>query len=396
MIIGINGLGTRGGGVEIVLRSLLDGFRESRLAHKEVEQIVLFMMPEVTYPFAYPTTERMKFVFCDKTTDHALTRFAWLQYRFDRLVRQHKCDVVINLAGMAGKLSVPQILMIQNALYFSSEGQRTYRHRNVPLRYQIRNFLEVPLARWFFGASSRLSQRVVVQSEVMRERVCADFPHTKDNIFVVRPSVPSVPSSTIENQPALSQLSKCRGKRFLYVGNDHPYKNIQVIIDAARESWSEGLDWHFFLTLNRFWKSTSPNIHFLGPLGRSELATAIRHSNALIMPSLVETVGLPMLEAMKMGTPVLAADRPYAREMCGDFADYFNPFQSQELRNVLRKVSMLGEKHAYRNRERGKVLDSFPTPSCIVDQWIEHCQEILQDGRPQRTNSGMNRQDRAA
>ena len=45
----------------------------------------------------------------------------------------------------------------------------------------------------------------------------------------------------------------------------------------------------------------------------------------MIFPSLCETLGLPLQEAMSAGLPVLAADLPYAREVCGDYASYFNP-----------------------------------------------------------------------
>ena len=49
----------------------------------------------------------------------------------------------------------------------------------------------------------------------------------------------------------------------------------------------------------------------------------------LALPSLVETVGLPLLESMSLGVPVVAADRPYAREICGDAAEFFDPKSSE-------------------------------------------------------------------
>jgi glycosyltransferase involved in cell wall biosynthesis len=49
------------------------------------------------------------------------------------------------------------------------------------------------------------------------------------------------------------------------------------------------------------------------------------------MPSLVETVGLPMLEAAAQGTPVIAADRPYAHDVCGSAALFFDPLDPLDL-----------------------------------------------------------------
>jgi glycosyltransferase involved in cell wall biosynthesis len=49
------------------------------------------------------------------------------------------------------------------------------------------------------------------------------------------------------------------------------------------------------------------------------------------MPSLVETVGLPMLEAASVGTAIVAADRLYAHDVCGDAALYFDPLDARDL-----------------------------------------------------------------
>ena len=63
----------------------------------------------------------------------------------------------------------------------------------------------------------------------------------------------------------------------------------------------------------------------MGPVPRQELGELYRAATALVMPSLAETIGLPLVEAMSAGTPVMAADRPYAREVCGKHAMFFEP-----------------------------------------------------------------------
>jgi glycosyltransferase involved in cell wall biosynthesis len=68
------------------------------------------------------------------------------------------------------------------------------------------------------------------------------------------------------------------------------------------------------------------------------LREAYELATALIMPSFVETVGLPMLEAMNVGTPVLAANRPYAHDVSEDAALFFDPVDVSDLTS---KVSAL-------------------------------------------------------
>ena len=86
-----------------------------------------------------------------------------------------------------------------------------------------------------------------------------------------------------------------------------------------------------FLTLSpRHALCNDRSVIGLGALGEAELGEAYRMADLLIMPSLVETVGLPMLEAMSMSVPVLAAKREYAIEICRDAAVLFDPLSTRD------------------------------------------------------------------
>jgi glycosyltransferase involved in cell wall biosynthesis len=69
----------------------------------------------------------------------------------------------------------------------------------------------------------------------------------------------------------------------------------------------------------------------LGYLGGCALKAAYQLATVLVTPSLVESGNLILTEAMAMGTPIVAANRAYARDLCGDAAVYFNPVRPAEL-----------------------------------------------------------------
>lgn len=72
-----------------------------------------------------------------------------------------------------------------------------------------------------------------------------------------------------------------------------------------------------------------------GRLTDGEIVALYQHALALVFPSLYEGFGIPPLEAMVHGCPVLAADIPAVREVCGDAALYFNSHDTADCTRCL-------------------------------------------------------------
>lgn len=369
MILGINSLGTRGGGCETVLRSLLDGIAGSDACRRLIRRVVVFVLPRKSYRFDHPGGRDLEIVPCPAVTDNAITRYVWLRTQFPRFLRPHGCDALLNMSGVSGKVDLPQVLMLQNSLYFCPEAIATYRRSDVPWRLRGRNSVEVPMARWFFRRSCRDVHRIIVQSDVMRAWVERDVAEARGRVHVVRPAIPALGVHDLPEVEPPAGMQAARGRRLLYVGNDQPYKNLRVLFEAAALAQRTNRDWTFFLTLPRPPRAVPENVVFLGPLARPQVAAALRAADALVMPSLVETVGLPMVEALSLGTPVVAADRPYAREFCRTAAVYFDPHDAAALCTAIDRL-------AGRDRSAVRMLDAMPAlpgPVEFAEQMVDHC-----------------------
>jgi glycosyltransferase involved in cell wall biosynthesis len=83
----------------------------------------------------------------------------------------------------------------------------------------------------------------------------------------------------------------------------------------------------------------SPNIKWLGYVSDEELRALYESAMCFVFPSIYEGFGIPPLEAMNCGCPVLASHAASIPEVCGDAALYFNPNDADELAALLLRVS---------------------------------------------------------
>ena len=134
----------------------------------------------------------------------------------------------------------------------------------------------------------------------------------------------------------------------LYVGNAYPHKNLEALIKVAMELPEYlfvlvGKEDYFYARLKREAKvQGAKNVIFAGYLTDRELGALYRHGSLYIFPSLYEGFGLPPLEAMTHGLPVLSSSCGSLPEILGDAAFYFNPRLSVGLPDVIR--SLMGNK----------------------------------------------------
>ncbi len=109
---------------------------------------------------------------------------------------------------------------------------------------------------------------------------------------------------------------------FLYVGDDEPRKNLGRLLEAYARYRSEAPSPLELVLAGRARVPAAPGVR---AEPEPDLAALHRHAAALVLPSLHEGFGLPALEAMHAGTPVLASDVAALREVCGDAARFCDP-----------------------------------------------------------------------
>ncbi len=388
----IDALGAKSGGSPVVLRELLRAAEEL----DRISGITLFASPARLRQFEIPSYKKLQVVDVP-AAESPFGRFLWALRGLDRRLAGLPCNAFLGLNGMGSvrpDRRFVSLVFVQQPVPYSRE---TLRHCPVGMR------LRMATIRWVTRRSVRAANHVLVQSEVMRDTISQAFDIPPARISAFMPGAPVLPPPATDS-PKLQGLRPDAGDGvLLYVGSDSPHKNLSLVAEGLRRmSESERPRWYVTLS------ESSPvcrqgSAIGLGTLNRAELHEAYRRSSLLIMPSLTETVGLPMLEAMRAGTPVLAADRPYAHAMCEDAAAFFDPLSPDDLAE--RTTRLLSDAQWRADLvERGRALvkrrDSKDTYRAMLEKVVEVAEVKEQRsngsaGRYGDPNSGLRRQRNA-
>jgi glycosyltransferase involved in cell wall biosynthesis len=143
-----------------------------------------------------------------------------------------------------------------------------------------------------------------------------------------------------------------RGNYFVYFGAIEPKKNILRILEAlktasvsrplvlvGRYAWlSDGIRDVVQELASRRLDDGRPRLIRVPHLPRQDLLYVVRGARCAIFPSLYEGFGLPALEAMQLGCPVITSNVSSLPEVCGDAALYIDPYDVSALRSVLEHV----------------------------------------------------------
>ncbi len=147
-----------------------------------------------------------------------------------------------------------------------------------------------------------------------------------------------------ENKGQKEPLRDILKPYFLYVGNAYPHKNLELLLVAAKLFPNHifllvGKEDYFYARLKvQAVQERITNVIFAGFLTDGELSTLYRLAQVYLFPSLYEGFGLPPLEAMSRGLPVLASRSGSLPEILGEAALYFDATDIVSFEQVLRSV----------------------------------------------------------
>ena len=242
--------------------------------------------------------------------------------------------------------------------------------------------------RFMTPLTVKTSRHILTVSEFSKSEILGFYPFLKaENISVIYNAIDRqlFKHQTSDIRYQTSDITPQPSAPFvLCVSSIDPRKNFARLIEACQDL--NNVDLYIVGKYNRVFSlqpsALSPqtsHIRFLGRVSDDELVRLYNQAACFVFPSLYEGFGLPPLEAMACGCPVLVSDIPVEREVCGDAALYFNPLDPQ---NILHTITQyLNDADVIKEKMRQKGFEnitrfSWEKSAEILIQKLKEIEEV--------------------
>ncbi len=215
-----------------------------------------------------------------------------------------------------------------------------------PFTFKIKQFGY----RKVFKTAVTKSLKVLVPSESVKKLLVDEWNVGTEKIIVTHEAVDNEILSINEkiagkNIEKVLQKFKINGDFIFYVGNAHPHKNVDGLIKAfliLKQRYPNlklvlsGYDHYFWERVRK--ESNDPSIIYTGFVSDEELVALFKSARLFVLPSFEEGFGIPVLEAMACGCPVVCSNTSSLPEVAGNAAIFFDPSDQKDLINKISKV----------------------------------------------------------
>lgn len=231
---------------------------------------------------------------------------------------------------------VPTILTVHDLIY------RLYPEHHKPLNYYYLN-LTMPLY-------CRRADAIIAVSQSTRRDLIAHYGLDPNKISVVyEAAAPHFRPASVQHIVQVRARYGLPDRFLLHVGTLEPRKNLNRLLDAFRLLRRDAPDARLVLVGTRGWLYGSffrrlenlglqDSVQLLGYVPDADLPAVYSAATVCVMPSEYEGFGLPVLEAMACGTPVVCSRAASLPEVGGEAARYFDPLDIDNVAATLRDV----------------------------------------------------------
>lgn len=317
------------------------------------------------YVIFYSRTERrveraipihFKKVPADLVPRNPYLRVMWEQFIFPFYLLRHRIHVLYSVGNITSVFAPCKIVLLM-------ENANPYSLIDLPWLFKER--ARLTLLRVLGWLSARRAAKIRFVSQNSKDLIAPRLGVSVEKCVVIPHGVSADNSrfddSTIRNK--LSNYPIIESSYILTIGANGPHRNtarllqafsilvkkygyngnLRVVGNTGSSAWRKVLD-ELVQGLG-----LAGRVRFVGEVVHDDIRAHFQDADTFIFPSVEETFGIPLLEAMQAGVPIAASDcdlypthhgkcfNPF-REICGDAAQYFNPFDPEDMAQCVNRV----------------------------------------------------------
>ncbi|MCK9582129.1 MAG: glycosyltransferase family 4 protein [Endomicrobiales bacterium] len=273
---------------------------------------------------------------CSLLRGNRFLKHVWEQFVLPLYVLIYKCDVLFNPTNTAPIINFSKTILFLCDVSFMVNPKWFSKSFSICYRFII------PII-------SRRANAIITISQSSKNDIVKYCKVSEDKVKVVYPSLSGIfdANNDGQNDSVLANLH-IRKPFVLFTGSINPRKNLKNLITAFKKYKSKFNDMeHSLIVVGAMNTNFAPealtndknnNIVYVGYVDDNQLKSLYQESELFIYPSLYEGFGLPPLEAMCCGTPVIVSNTSSLPEVCGDAAIYVDPENTEQISDAINNI----------------------------------------------------------
>lgn len=303
--------------------------------------------PEHEFIFIFDRPYNKEFIFSNNVIPviigpparHPFLFYLWFDLQIPRILRKYKADLFLSPDGyLSLNTKIKQLAAIHDINF-------VHRPKDLP-------WLKSKYYNYFFPRFAHRARRIITVSHYSKEDIVRSFRVDDDKIDVVYNGINSLYTPISENDKLRTKQKYTNGcDYFLFIGSLHPRKNICGLLrayDAFRTSADHPVK--LIITGGEMFKTDDidrtyegmrhkEDVIFTGRISSEELQQVLGAALCLTFVPFFEGFGIPVIEAMSAGVPVICSNTTSLPEVGGNAVLYVDPFVVSQIRDAMIRMA---------------------------------------------------------